>query len=146
MKTKKIPIIAIIIIVVLIISVGLILFAKHQAQSQKKNADFLNIDTSKINKIYITNGNNGEILSVVDKLIIADISTYLTKLKLTKISPPPSSGWSYRFSIIENNKEVLNITFNGDEYCTIHDSKYKIDKSTNITVDTLYNEAKKVSK
>ena len=33
---------------------------------------------------------------------------------------------------------MLDITFNGDLYCKINDSKYKIEKSTDITINLLY--------
>lgn len=146
MKINKLSTI-IIIIVVLVMLVSSILFIRHKAQYQTKDiTSFFNNDVSKINKIDIVNGNNGEIVSVDNKSIISNISMYLSKIKLTKVSLPPSTGWTYRFSIIENGNEVLNITFNGEEYCIINNSKYKIDKSTDIVIDSLYNEAKKATK
>lgn len=65
---------------------------------------------------------------------------------MKNFSPPASSGWSYNFQIYENDKKVLFINFMGDMKCSINGSKYKITKSTNITLDDLYNEAKKSSK
>ncbi len=140
---KKMKLLTIIIVVVLSIVIGgEILFSTYETKSI---TSFFDNHTSKINKIDITNGNNGEIISVDNKKVIGHISTYLSKLKFKKISPPPSTGWCYWFFIYENHKKVLDITFLGDQ-CIINNSKYRIQKSTDVTVDALYNEAKKAYK
>jgi cell division protein YceG involved in septum cleavage len=141
-KIKLLTIISIVLVVSIVLG-GSILFSQYQTKSI---TSFIDNDKSKINKIDIMNGNNGEIVSVDNKQVISDISAYLSKLKLKKISPPPSTGWTYRFSINENDKEILNITFKSDKECEINDSKYKIEKSTDVTVDKLYDEAKKSGK
>lgn len=147
MKSSK-PIITIIIVIFLsIIIVGsYILFMRHKIEYQTKTiTNFFENNPNKINKIDVINGNNGEITSITNKAIINDVSDYLSKLSFKKFSPPESSGWSYRFSIYENSKNVFNITFNGDEFCKINSSKYKIEKSDK-KIESLYKKIKSFNK
>lgn len=113
----------------------------------KTITSFFDNDLNKINKIDITNGSNGNIVTVEDKKMISNISNYLSNLKLKKVlNNNPSTGWNFRLSIYENSKEFFNITFIGEELCLINGTKYKIEKPINLTVETLYNEAIKFKK
>ena len=130
------------IIVMLLILIGIVILGS--VLQTKRITSFCDNDANRISRIDIMNGNNGEIISVDNKDIIKDISTYLSKLKLKKVVLPASTGWTYRLSVIENGKEVLNMTFNGDEYCKINDVKYKIKRSTDVSIYQLYDKAKEL--
>lgn len=127
-------------ILVFILICGGIYFYIHRNQPI---TNFFNNEDNKINKISILNGNNGEISTIEDEKTITYFSKYLSNIKLKKIYDSHSStGWSYQFSIYEEGKKQIDITFLGDEACIINNSKYLIKKSTNITIDSVYNKAK----
>jgi len=112
---------AILIILILLAITILGIVTYMHKYSAKTITNFFDNDVSKISRVDITNGNNGNVISVDDKKVISYISAYLSKLRLKKVFDKPSTGWSYRYSINENGKEALNITFNGDEFCRINE-------------------------
>ncbi|KNY28865.1 hypothetical protein [Pseudobacteroides cellulosolvens] len=131
------------IILLTFIILGVAGFSYLYIFSSKSITSFYNNDVSKISSIDILDGNNGNIISINDKKVIASISTFLSTIKLKRVIEKPSSGWKYRFSINEYDKEVLNIVFINDEYCKINSMKYKITKSSDVTIKSIYDEAVK---
>lgn len=138
MKVNKIHIIIAILILVM---AGIIMYIS--SFSEKTITSFFDNDIKKIDKIEIMDGNNGKIINVDDKKVTRDICEYLSKLKLRKFLEPPCGGWSYRFTIYENKKEKIDITFRGDTDCEINGTKYKIEKSTSLAINSLFEEARK---
>lgn len=143
MKTKKF-VFGVLIAVLIIVVAGAIIYALQY--KEKAITSFFDNDASKIDRIDIVDGSNGNVITVDGKKVISDISVYLSTLKLIKVHNEPSTGWNYRFSVYESNTEKLNITFVGEGLCTIGDTKYKIKKSTDITVKSLFDEAKNPAK
>lgn len=85
-------------------------------------------------------------ITVTDKKFISNISDYLSKLKFKRISNKPLIvGWSYMFSFYENDTNTFGFASLGDPVCLIKGNRYSVLNSTNITIESLYNEAKKVS-
>ena len=111
MKKKKI--LFVILAVVLAFSIIITVISISQYRT-KTITNFYNNDVNKIDKINITNGTNGNIVTVTDKKMISSICNYLSKLKFNKIRSQPSTGWSYNISVIENKKDVVNIEFISD--------------------------------
>ena len=140
MKIKTFIPIVIILLVLIIVAVWFI-----SSNSIKTITDFHHNDPEKISKIDMLNGNNGEIISIKNKKTISDICKYMSRIKFKKFNPEPSTGWSYEFKFYENNKEMLDITFNGDTACDIDGTKYKTEKSIDMTIDTFYQEIVKSS-
>jgi hypothetical protein len=139
---KNILVIIILIIVVISIVFGCVIY-KYQT---KTITSFFHNDTSKITRITIMNS-GGNIITVNDKKIISNISDYLSKLKFKRISNKPLSvGWSYMFSFYEKDTEMFGFASLGDSFCTIKGNRYSVINSTNVTIESLYDEAKKVSK
>jgi hypothetical protein len=123
------------------------IFLFHQ-NNIKTITSLYNNDANKINKIEIMSGSNPNRLTVDNKKVISDITNYLSKLKFTKIHSEPSTGWDYRFFIYESNKKKLEIEFVSENLCIFNNNgvKYTIEKSTDVTAKSLYNEALKSAK
>ncbi len=143
MKTKKFVFGVLIAVLIIVVAGAIIYVSQYKA---KTITSFFDNDTNKIDKIDIVDGSNGNVITIDDKKVISDISGYLSKLKLTKVHNDSSTGWNYRFSVYESNTEKLNITFIGEGLCTIGDTKYKIEKSTDVTAKSLFDEAKRPTK
>ena len=130
----------------IIVIIALCLFYFINQYRTKTITDFYNNDANKINKIDILNGSNGNIVTVTDKKMIANICDYLTNSKFKKIPDPKSDGWTYGLAVYEGDKEVFGATFMGDNRCGTGKSYYNIEKSTTVTLESLYNTAKDVKK
>lgn len=141
MKKKKI--LFVILAVVLAFSIIITVISISQYRT-KTITNFYNNDVNKIDKINITNGTNGNIVTVTDKKMISSICNYLSKLKFNKIRSQPSTGWSYNISVIENKKDVVNIEFISDDLCIFNrnSKKYDIQRSDKTTLESIYNNAK----
>ena len=126
----------------LVVLIACILVAIFISNGKRNINDFYKINYDQVNKVDIINGNNGDITTVENKETISQILAYLSSLSIIRTYDKESSGWSYRFSIYENNIEKLNITFLGNDFCKIDGIKYKIEKKTDITIDELYEKAK----
>jgi hypothetical protein len=130
-----------------VLLIGLIIIILYVYQFRTRSiTSFFDNDLSKINKINIRNGSNGDLVITEDKKSIKDISDYLSKIEVQKIKDKPTLGWSYAFNIYENNEERFAIVFISEYYCWINGTKYKIRKSTDTTPEYLYNEAKSTVK
>lgn len=134
MRIAKFPVFIMALILIVIIF-GLVMYITQY--STKKVTTFFENDATKITRINIMDGNNGNITTIDDRKAISDISSYLASLELKKFKDEPSGGWSYRVSVFEEDKEVFNITFNGDVFCTIDGTKYNIEKSSDFKIESL---------
>ena len=138
MKKIKLPLIVSIAVIVIAIVLGT---AIYLFQNQTKSiTSFFNNNTNKITRINITNS-SGNVITVDDKKLISNISDYLSKLKFKKLYNQPSTGWLYQFSFHENSTNAFVFTFLSYDSCQINSSKYKIENSTDITIDSIYKEA-----
>jgi hypothetical protein len=114
--------------------------------STKSITSFYNNDANKINKIDMIDGSNGNIVTVTDKKMVDDICDYLQSLKLKKIRDEKKDGWTYSLAIYEGSKNSFNITFMGENQCGTKGSKYKLQKSNDVTIESLYKTAQTLKK
>jgi hypothetical protein len=143
---NKTNLLVVIIIVLLAIVVGIIVY--NSQNTTKTVDDFYNIDISTIDKIDIMNGSNGNITTVNNKKVINDICSYLSALTFKKAHSEPSTGWDYRFFIYENGQKEFEVTFISNKLCIFNNNgiKYSMANSTDVTYESLYNEAVKSAK
>lgn len=133
MKIKKNILLCIFILVVFLITgIALLIFRTKNIEN------FFHYDANKITKIYITDGNTGNIKELTLTDDINKINSYLSDIKLRKIINSESSGWSYSISSYnEKDEEELNITFISDDFCKIKGNKYKIEKGSDVSIVTI---------
>lgn len=98
-------------ILICIIILMIILLIK----TPQKITNWYKNDPSVIEKVEITNGNNGEIQEITEYEQITKITEYLGQIKIKKnIYTKSATGWTYRFKITQkNSKEPLEIVFAG---------------------------------
>lgn len=130
--------------IVLILLAILSVFCFTNQGGIKTIENFIVNDLDKITKIDITRG-DGNNETVADKKLIKDIYAYLSNLKFVKVQNRIGSGWSYALNLYEGKKDILTITFIGEEHCifNVNGDWYKIIKSTDVTIESLFNKAKK---
>lgn len=106
--------------------------------------NFIVNDLDKITKIDITSG-SGNVETITDKKLIKDVYDYLSKLNFIKVENRRGSGWTYALNLFRDDKEILTITFIGEEHCifNVNGDWYKIIKSTDVTIESLFNAAKR---
>lgn len=102
--------------------------------------------------IYVTNGNTGNLFfispdGVNAKLgsVIGDethsantkkedlfsyIKNVVNDLEFKSVDLEESTGWSYRITFMDKDKEIQSITFKGDKTCYINNSDYEITKNS----------------
>ncbi len=104
--------------------------------------NFIVNDLDKITKIDITSG-SGNVETITDKKLIKDVYDYLSKLNFIKVENRRGSGWTYALNLFRDDKEILTITFIGEEHCifNVNGDWYKIIKSTDVTIESLFNKA-----
>lgn len=122
----------------------LIIFCFTIKDSNKTIETFIGNDLNNITKINIIRG-DGKTETITDNKLINDVYDYLSKLNFVKVENKRGSGWTYALNLFRDNKEILTITFIGEEHCifNVNGDWYKIIKSTDVTIESLFNAAKK---
>lgn len=122
----------------------LIVFCFTNQSGIKTIENFIVNDLDKITKIDITSG-SGNVETITDKKLIKDVYDYLSKLNFIKVENRRGSGWTYALNLFRDDKEILTITFIGEEHCifNVNGDWYKIIKSTDVTIESLFNAAKR---
>lgn len=121
----------------------LIVFCFTNEGSNKTIETFIGNDLNNITKINIIRG-DGITETITDKKLINNVNDYLYKLNFIKVENKRGSGWTYSLNLFRGNKEILTITFIGEERCifNVNGDWYKIVKSTDVTIESLFNKAK----
>ena len=109
-------------------------------------------DMSSCDLIYVTNGNTGDLFYISEEEIDVrlgsasendkthsantnkeDLFTYIKEvvngLEFKSVDLEESTGWTYRITFMNEDKEIQGITFKGDQTCYIDSRDYEITKN-----------------
>lgn len=121
MKNKKVIICLIIAFVVAAIT-ATVFIVKYIDNSNK----LFDGNINDVEKVYITNGNNGNMIELT-KSEIEEILSQCKDMKIKNYETEPIVGWSYNVDIFMENK-TQSIILNGNTICNRDGEYYKVNE------------------
>lgn len=102
----------------------------------KPITSFYSNNPQKITKIEIMSGSTGDIKYITSQDQIKTITDYLSTLKFKRRYPPDSSGWAYRITAYADDKELIELTDQGDIYI-VNGKKYEVNFSNDTSLNDI---------